>query len=365
MLAVPSLYILNCYFDKRKSLANGLAFCGSGIGQLILPYLMTYFLEEFGFQGGLLLFAGLTLHTLPAAMIMRPIEFYDRKLETPNMADNIGAKRGPGDETAKTSALRMNGSTLLPHNDDEIRDDKGRTFRNSWAGPVENVHSSLEGISLGVAVSASMRHLPSVNDPEMTGINKQPVTADPLPHDGDKAPAPKPSFLRLLFNKTLLRSRTFWMLASGLTFGHSGFLTACFFMPSLAFEIFGDKYTGALLLSIMGGVDIVGRLVGGYLADLGWMKRWNFSGCALLLTGVANILCVMHPVFPVLVVWSVVMGMAGGLYRLLTAVLILDLFGKGLLSCGLGLCYAGMGLGILPFPTILRKLTVFSFDIYR
>ena len=50
------------YFEKRRSLATGLALCGSGIGTVIFTPLVVALVEEYGWRGAVLVEAGLVLN---------------------------------------------------------------------------------------------------------------------------------------------------------------------------------------------------------------------------------------------------------------------------------------------------------------
>ncbi len=73
-----SISHLGFYFKERRALANGLALSGVGLGNLILPPVMTYLLELYGLSGTLLVFAGLSLNVCVAGALLRPISAYTR-----------------------------------------------------------------------------------------------------------------------------------------------------------------------------------------------------------------------------------------------------------------------------------------------
>ena len=74
----PSLLIIGMYFDKRRSLANGITVAGSSVGQLVIPLIMTFLINEYTLQGALIIYAAFHLNGLVAGMLMRPPQFYDR-----------------------------------------------------------------------------------------------------------------------------------------------------------------------------------------------------------------------------------------------------------------------------------------------
>lgn len=57
-----SFVAINSYFKLKKSRAVGLANVGTGVGQTLMPHLVRYLLEHFGFRGACLLLSGLSLH---------------------------------------------------------------------------------------------------------------------------------------------------------------------------------------------------------------------------------------------------------------------------------------------------------------
>lgn len=47
MIYAPSAIVVGFYFEKWRAVASGIATCGSGIGTLALPPLLTYVMEEY------------------------------------------------------------------------------------------------------------------------------------------------------------------------------------------------------------------------------------------------------------------------------------------------------------------------------
>ena len=56
---VAAVVIIAYYFDKRRSFATGLSLCGSGIGTFLFAPLTQYLLDEYGWRGTTLIFAGM------------------------------------------------------------------------------------------------------------------------------------------------------------------------------------------------------------------------------------------------------------------------------------------------------------------
>ena len=76
----PSLALIQVYFKEKKSLANGLAMSGPVAAQFITAPLWVFFLETYSVRGAFLLMTGLYLQILVFGTLLRPMEFYSRKI---------------------------------------------------------------------------------------------------------------------------------------------------------------------------------------------------------------------------------------------------------------------------------------------
>lgn len=64
-LATSAAFVaLNHYFSKKRGQAVGLSMAGTALGMLILPQLISLFLELYGFRGTLQIIGALALHAV-------------------------------------------------------------------------------------------------------------------------------------------------------------------------------------------------------------------------------------------------------------------------------------------------------------
>lgn len=71
---VTSIVIVAYYFEKKRSLATGLAVCGTGIGTFVFAPLTIRLLDAFAWRGTLLLLAGFFLNLVIFGALMRDID---------------------------------------------------------------------------------------------------------------------------------------------------------------------------------------------------------------------------------------------------------------------------------------------------
>lgn len=70
----PTVYIVTSYFVRLRGLANGICISGSAFGSIILPPILRYLLEKYGYRGAVLIMGAITLNTWVAAIFYEPVE---------------------------------------------------------------------------------------------------------------------------------------------------------------------------------------------------------------------------------------------------------------------------------------------------
>jgi predicted MFS family arabinose efflux permease len=115
----PTVYIVTSYFLKYRGLANGICISGSAIGSIILPPVLRYLLETFGYRGAILIMGGVTLNTLVAAIFYEPVEKHMKRIPKPREMqevervcfddDKIIEESEPSDSTSERFKTGANG----------------------------------------------------------------------------------------------------------------------------------------------------------------------------------------------------------------------------------------------------------------
>ncbi|XP_019646549.1 PREDICTED: monocarboxylate transporter 12-like [Branchiostoma belcheri] len=73
----PSLAMIGKYFDKRHATANGIAISGTGVSMFILSPLFQFLIDEFRWNGALLIYAGMALNGCVFGALLRPLHIKD------------------------------------------------------------------------------------------------------------------------------------------------------------------------------------------------------------------------------------------------------------------------------------------------
>lgn len=81
LMYLPAIVCVTFYFKKLRSLATGIAVCGSGIGTLIFALSFEYLVTNYKWQKTLIFTSGFGLFCIICGMMFRPLES-DTKSET-------------------------------------------------------------------------------------------------------------------------------------------------------------------------------------------------------------------------------------------------------------------------------------------
>ncbi|XP_066266938.1 monocarboxylate transporter 13-like [Branchiostoma lanceolatum] len=73
----PSLAMIGKYFHKRHATANGIAVSGTGVSMFVLSPLFQFLIDEFRWNGALLIFGGMTLNGCVFGALLRPLHLKD------------------------------------------------------------------------------------------------------------------------------------------------------------------------------------------------------------------------------------------------------------------------------------------------
>ncbi|XP_059607409.1 monocarboxylate transporter 14 isoform X3 [Phlebotomus argentipes] len=93
MIYLPAVVAVGYYFETKRSLATGIAVCGSGFGTFAFAPLATYLLEYMDWKNANFILAGLILNCAVFGALMRPLEYPKKKRMKPLMQRMYEEKR--------------------------------------------------------------------------------------------------------------------------------------------------------------------------------------------------------------------------------------------------------------------------------
>lgn len=106
LIYLPAIVSVTCYFEKYRSLATGIAVCGSGLGTFIFAPFTEWLVSKFGWRGAMLIIGALVMNCVIFGILFRPLEapkprkgkLLDTVVETPGEEEMAQAESAAGDD---------------------------------------------------------------------------------------------------------------------------------------------------------------------------------------------------------------------------------------------------------------------------
>lgn len=420
----PTVYIVTSYFVKLRGLANGLCISGSALGSIILPPVLRWLLEEYGYHGACLIMGGITLNVLVGALFYEPVEQHMVRvpralpaLEDIPEEEDIGIvmKFENVDETFAATAPEKD-EKHLPYNSPpsplylpDDADDKQQFVRSASAAVVQsyakpgdefqprvrkistpvrlpqrnqtftpgqlNSQSSLYAVPEGRSSSNklgnrhSSRNRLSKRSPSTSSFlyistpyhgstlsfqpkefsshlslrsagsgtaagdsgDKDGAGADET--QGKKEPAQRTKF----FDLSLLKDPMYLVILISNSTNAISYTNFIILLPSFGMDRQFGKSLSAYLLSVVSATDLIGRIGGSALSDMGFIpKTWYFVG-GLTISGISLALLPFAYSYGSVCFWCALFGLASGIYVGITAVIMADMLGTERLTSSYGI----------------------------
>ncbi|KAB5555657.1 hypothetical protein PHYPO_G00036620 [Pangasianodon hypophthalmus] len=153
-------------------------------------------------------------------------------------------------------------------------------------------------------------------------------------------------------------NQRFRVYALGITWMMLGFVVPLVFLVPYATEYGMEQSRAALLLSILGFINIFVRPPAGLLFSLSWFKGrhvYVFSS-ALLLNGLSNSICCIAPTFPVLLVYVLTYGLSMSVVGSLMFTVLMDIVEMSRFPSALGLLAIMESITLLIGPPLAGSL---------
>uniref|UniRef100_A0A1I8GEZ4 MFS domain-containing protein n=1 Tax=Macrostomum lignano TaxID=282301 RepID=A0A1I8GEZ4_9PLAT len=260
--ANPAILLLNQYFDRYRSRANGIAFAGGPIGSFLMPPLLTHLMTAYTFRGAMLLWGGITLHTCAAACLMRPKPPPPSEKPSEQLRLQPEPQREPEQPAGPAFGAGFEDSVPFAESDDEEQQDgtslalqphPARAADGS-TGADQKQQEEAEAIqgANGNSVEAGNG---DIRDEE----EQRPLTPASTKNKQTANPKAEPSMLSSACS--LFRLPVYYAVGAVLTMGLCGLLLTFYIVPLYGREIGLDGRTTSMLLLLQGIPDLVSRLL--------------------------------------------------------------------------------------------------------
>ncbi|XP_067662792.1 monocarboxylate transporter 12-like isoform X2 [Haliotis asinina] len=349
----PGLVTVGQYFANKPGLAVGLATSGVGAGTFVIPPLADFLFDEFNFVGAFLILSGLSLNLVVSGALYRPLDLHKKILA-------IQRKK----ERTKTKSIHEVQSGTHAGEDVELLVKKPGSVKDTYKEPIPNSRNS-DGHKFSTATAADQvamatdhvtpQKAVSIDNTSSVNNNKRScrhaIFTKCVPEKSEKLQKEKkPKLLEL----SLLKNPPFLLFCISIALFTLSFKSAFTFLPALAKSRGCTEREAALLMSVAGVLDTLGRILAGFVLDFKKIRKFR----PYVYNGVMFVIAMLSFVCPSLQsFWQfcILCGLYGaltGAYVSQKSVIIVDILGVEKLSSSFGLLISFQGLGTLIGPPV-------------
>ncbi|ENN77329.1 hypothetical protein YQE_06155, partial [Dendroctonus ponderosae] len=410
LIYLPAIVSVTMYFEKKRSLATGIAVCGSGFGTFIFAPIISRLLSEFGWRGSILIIAGIVLECTLFGALFRPLE---NDTTAPKKEDHLLVKACDAKvdihvsehDFTEYAPSYLNGSNQMhrPHSvahftlpksyKHEMNGNIPQNIKPSDVtrlalsqpmltqsethyrshqhgrhhGPIDRPDIFYQGSLMNIPSYRSRLDLKpgeiSLDDRRHSSFSykKHYRSADDEEEDAKLCGLIPCSLetkdtLHEMLDFSLFKDPTFILFSTSNLLTSIGFSIPYVYIVPKAKELGIDIKTAGMLISIIGAANTVGRIVLGYISDKPWINRLQVYNWCLTICGAATFISAFCFAFYSLAIYSAVFGFTIGAYVGLTSVILVDLLGLERLTNAFGLLLLFQGIASLVGPPIAGSL---------
>lgn len=301
---IPSHVLSGLYFLKHRSLATAIATAGSGMGSAVFPIFMYHIIEYYGWRGSLFIVAGINLHLLIFAALLRPVP--------KNLLRSLAAAE-------ELQALNENKS-----------------------GPsIEMSEGPMNSADYSTCTNGDAKHENS-ND-----YDKEQSVMLPSRNNPDTIARLRKHFIAVFTMDFII----FWL--SNICWNAGGAIILIFF-PEYAYSVGLNKQDASTAYTVVGAGSCVGCVLGGMLGNLRHMNRIALYMLGNLGAGLVTLLLpwkVVHTLLGLSMI-CLVFGLMFGIILGLLVVVTSDLLGTEALGDAFGYLMLANGIGVFSGPPV-------------
>jgi len=351
LMYVPTIISVNYYFDKKRSIANGLSLSGSCVGGLVLAPALNVVVQTYGWKVAMLVLAGLASLIVVEGSLLRPLELVLNEEEEDNFDDEEPKKIEVPHLAVQESPFRR-GSFM--------------SKRNSFVGSMVTDNSNSLDVYGGGAAKLSLRparrgsqaiiNPMDINDSFLQSSTSKfqdrsdTVSLHPALEVDDQSDIDQ-SFLGCVVSALNLKWFTdpiFLLMIAKVFLSTMGEYTPHCYLPYYASHvpqgtdeegnpIYPSTNQGAFLVSIVNIGNMAGRILMGALVDLPWVSSIVVFNVTTITTSMAMVAFLFVSDYWAFCTVSVIYGFSMSCVSSQISVVLAELFGIDALSSTFGL----------------------------
>ncbi|CAB4063538.1 SLC16A14 [Lepeophtheirus salmonis] len=374
LIYLPAIVSVSMYFEKKRAFATGIAVCGSGLGTFIMSPVTTTLIENYKWQGAILITSGIIALCFFFGLLFKPLKSLSNEEADCDKEKNIA-----NFEEAEKMLCLENGAPEICLNGEALRpiekQYQANSTRMALSHPVisnlsksDNSDNDGDIIFYGdskqnivlkrkdIFYSGSLYNLREFRD-DPDGYSKNVTLQLEESETVGNAFQEWLKAFKKLVDFSLLKDSIY------IVFVVSNFLTSIGFNVPYVYTFDRAQNTlkmpkedASYLISIIGIANTIGRIVLGYVSDKPWLNTLYLYNTCLAICGLCLGLSNFCVTYTTQAIYCAVFGVTSGAYVGLTSVVLVELIGLDQLTHGFGLLLLFQGIASVIGPPIIGGL---------
>lgn len=323
---LASSVVVMMYFEKRRSLATGLAECGAGIGTLIFAPLLQYFITEYGWRGSLLVLSAIVSNIVLCGALFRPQPILENSRIEISIQQDLEAVSLPTCEERTEECGNV--------------EDGIQTIQNQCVEKELFLNPESRSLLGGSLISLS----------DKAKIKEQNRGACEEENDLEETESKSSNSSCRIVDTSIFRNWRFVVFLIANFILYFWYDVPYVFTVDRALEIGESKSEGALVVSSIGIVHTIGNVVFGFLGDCKRVNRSILYSVSMWLTGLGLALVPLSRNSVSFAIFDAIYGFFVAASEALSCVIVADILGMSKLSDGYGILMFLQGIANLVGP---------------
>ncbi|XP_077438292.1 monocarboxylate transporter 5 isoform X2 [Vanacampus margaritifer] len=348
------------YFRKRLATAYSIGRSGMGLTFALAPFTQLL-LDQYAWQGALLILGGLMLNLVATAMLLRPIQVKPptaSSCASPSEKSPAVSLKSSSEKDAAKSCL--NGSSHLSNGIS-----KSDSLPSPPRAPLEELECTQE--TKGQLENPELNRLVLNGHETHQDVGLCKFTADgslelngttngstPVGVPSVQAGTPDEESLKKakVLDFSLLKDPFFCIYTWSLVFSQLAYFIPYFHLSARARTLGIDPMDASFIISVAGITETVAQLASGWVTDRNLFHKYHYHKAYLILCGLVNLLSPLATSYILLMVYAVFFAIFCGGYMALLLPVLVDLVGAEKLNNSMGFSMFFVGLGCLTGPPL-------------
>ncbi|XP_051524905.1 monocarboxylate transporter 5-like [Myxocyprinus asiaticus] len=331
--------VIVTYFRKRLATAYSIGRSGMGLTFALAPFTQLL-LDQYSWQGALLILGGLMLNLVASGMLLRPINVRPADSPTSNSSldkGSHGSEKDPFKNSLNGNTPVSNGVSKMDSSPSNQRDTL--IIENPAHGQNTPPHLKLNKPIQNWVNGTDSSQIKSSS--EIDGVSPVDTRTENLPAKPKK-----------VLDFSLLKNPFFCIYTWSVIFSQLAYFIPYFHLSARARNLGIDPMDASFIISVAGITETVAQLASGWVADRNLVHKYHYHKAYLILCGVVNLLSPLATSYILLMFYAVFFAIFCGGYMALLLPVLVDLVGSEKLNNSMGFSMFFVGLGCLTGPPL-------------